>query len=66
MEKAEQLLNDLMEIIKTVSDTQSSHSRVLDKLADGLLRATSVISDMKDEINLLKKRVEILEKEAAK
>ena len=66
MEKAEQLLNDLMEIIKTVSDTQSSQSRVIDKLSDGLLRATCVLSNMKNEISLLKKQVEILEMGATK
>ena len=66
MEKAEQLLNDLIEITKTVSDTQSSQTRVIDKLSDGLLHAVGVIGSMKSEIENLKKRVEILEMEATK
>ena len=61
---AEEIVKDLMDTLKAVSDTQSTQSCVIDKLSDGLLRTTCIISEMKDEIRLLKKRIEILEKGA--
>ena len=62
--EAEKTVKELMDTLKAVSDTQSSQTRIIDKLSDGLLRATRVISDMTYEIKTLKKRVETLEKEA--
>ena len=62
--EAEEIAKDLMDTLKAVSDTQSTQTHVINKLSDGLLRTTYIISEMKDEIRLLKKRIEILEKGA--
>ena len=62
--EAEKIVEELMDTLKAVSDTQSSQTRIIDKLSDGLLRTVTVISSMKTEIENLEKRVETLEKEA--
>lgn len=62
--EAEKIAKELMDTLKAVSDTQSTQTRVIDKLSDGLLHAVDVIGSMKIEIEILKKRVETLEKEA--
>ena len=62
--EAEKIVKELMDTLKAVSDTQSSQTRIIDKLSDGLLRTVTVISSMKTEIENLENRIETLEKEA--
>lgn len=39
--EAEKIAKDLMDTLKAVSDTQSTQTRVIDKLSDGLLHAVA-------------------------
>ena len=62
--EAEEIAKNLMDTLKTLSEMQSAHTRVIDKMSDRLLRAVNMISVMQTQIENLEKRVKTLEKEA--
>ena len=55
--EAEKIVKDLMDTLKAVSDTQSTQTRVIDKLSDGLLRAVNVIGELKSRVDILEVQV---------
>lgn len=55
--EAEKIVKDLMETLKAVSDTQSTQTRVIDRLSDGLLRAVNVIGELKTRVEILEVQV---------
>ena len=55
--EAEKIIKDLMDTLKAVSDTQSTQTRVIDKLSDGLLRAVNVIGELKSRVEILEDQV---------
>lgn len=57
MEEAEKQLREWLETIRTISDTQSTQTRVIDKLSDGLLRAVNVISELKTRVEILETQI---------
>ena len=60
--EAEKIAKDLMDTLKVVSDTQSTQTRVIDKLSDGLLHAVYVIGKLETQIKNLENRIETLER----
>lgn len=60
--EAEKITEELFGILNSMSDTQKHQTTVIDKLTDGLARAVNIIDSMRNQIKLLEKRVETLEK----
>lgn len=62
MEKteAEKQLREWLETIRTISDTQATQTRVIDKLSDGLLRAVNVIGELKTRVEILEVQIKTI------
>lgn len=60
--ETEKIAEELFGILTTMSDTQKHQTAVSDKLTDGLARAVCIIDNMQQQIKLLEKRIETLEK----
>ena len=62
MEKseAEKQLREWLETIRTISDTQATQTRVIDRLSDGLLRAVNVIGELKTRVEILEVQIKTI------
>ena len=62
MEKseAEKQLREWLETVRTISDTQATQARVIDKLSDGLLRAVNVIGELKTRVEILETQIKTI------
>lgn len=58
--EAEAIAKNLMDTLKTLSETQSTQTRVLDKLSDGLQDIVSVLGELKTRVNILEAQMQAL------
>lgn len=62
MEKteAEKQLREWLETIRTISDTQTTQARVIDKLSDGLLTAINIIGELRTRVEILEAQIKTI------
>lgn len=53
---------ELAQVISTMAETQTTQTRVLDRMADGLNRAIDIIADLKHRVIILEEQVKELKK----
>lgn len=53
LSEAEKKFCEFVETCKTLAETQQRQSAVIDKLADGLLRATTLIDELRTRVGIL-------------